>query len=203
MKKSGIREVNSVEDFSNVYKVFGEKPYEEKYTEEDFREIYEEYKELGTIYGAYVDDRCVGLIAILRGKRNGQPVEFESEEGLSYLADIAVLREYRVAGLGTKLLIDALFRAKEDGFNKMYMRTLERGESMSYGIAKKVGFEQIEDVYQMVETENIRGEKQVKKNIFLSIDLNSLDKNKIKSALMEGRFVRKEDKEDAKDDVER
>ena len=85
----------------------------------------------------------------------------------------------------------------------MYMRTLERGESMSYGIAKKVGFEQIEDVYQMVETENIRGEKQVKKNIFLSIDLNSLDKNKIKSALMEGRFVRKEDKEDAKDDVER
>ena len=74
---------------------------------------------------------------------------------------------------------------------------------MSYGIAKKVGFEQIEDVYQMVETENIRGEKQVKKNIFLSIDLNSLDKNKIKSALMEGRFVRKEDKEDAKDDVER
>ena len=117
MKKSGIREVNSVEDFSNVYKVFGEKPYEEKYTEEDFREIYEEYKELGTIYGAYVDDRCVGLIAILRGKRNGQPVEFESEEGLSYLADIAVLREYRAAGLGTKLLIDALFRAKEDRSN--------------------------------------------------------------------------------------
>ena len=75
MKKSGIREVNSVEDFSNVYKVFGEKPYEEKYTEEDFREIYEEYKELGTIYGAYVDDRCVGLIAILRGKRNGQQEE--------------------------------------------------------------------------------------------------------------------------------
>ena len=48
MKKSEIREVNSVEDFSNVYKVFGEKPYEEKYTEEDFKEIYEEYKELGT-----------------------------------------------------------------------------------------------------------------------------------------------------------
>ena len=60
MKKSGIREVNSVEDFSNVYKVFGEKPYEEKYTEEDFKEIFEEYKALGNIYGAFVDDRCVG-----------------------------------------------------------------------------------------------------------------------------------------------
>ena len=63
---------------------------------------------------------------------------------------------------------------------------------MSYGIAGKVGFEELEGVSQMVETENIRGERQVKKNIFLSIDLNNLDKNKVKSALMEGRFVRRE-----------
>lgn len=196
MKKSEIREVNNVNDFAGVYKVFSEIPYEEKYTEDDYKEIYEEYKALGTIYGAYVDDRCVGLIAILKGKRNGQPVDFDDEENLSYLADIAVLSEYRASGLGTKLLIDALFRAKESGFNKMYMRTLEKGKSMSYGIARKLGFEELDGVSQMVETENIRGERQVKKNIFLSIDLNSLDKNKIKSALMEGRFVKKEDKEE-------
>lgn len=193
MKRSEIREVESVEDFAGVYKVFGEKPYEEKYTEEDFKEIFEEYKALGNIYGAYVDDRCVGLIAILRGKRKGQPVSFETpEEDLAYLADIAVLSEYRAAGLGTKLMVDALMRTKMDGFKTMYMRTLERGESMSYGIARKVGFEQIDGVSQMVETENIRGERQVKKNIFLSINLNNLDKNKVKSALMEGRFVRRE-----------
>ena len=194
MKKSEIREVERVEDFAGVYKVFGEKPYEEKYTEEDFKEIYEEYKALGNIYGAYVDDKCVGLIAILKGKRKGQPVEFdEDDSSLAYLADIAVLSEYRAAGLGTKLMIDALMRTKMDGFRTMYMRTLEKGESMSYGIAKKVGFEQIEGVSQMVETENIRGERQVKKNIFLSIDLNNLDKNKVKSALMEGRFVKRDD----------
>lgn len=193
MKKSEIREVESVEDFAGVYKVFGEKPYEEKYTEEDFKEIFDEYKDLGNIYGAYVDDRCVGLIAILKGKRKGQPVVFEiPDEDIAYLADIAVLGEYRVAGLGTKLMVDALMRTKMDGFKTMYMRTLERGKSMSYGIARKVGFEELDGVSQMVETENIRGERQVKKNIFLSIDLNNLDKNKVKAALMEGRFVRRE-----------
>ena len=191
MKRSEIREVDSVEDFEGVYKVFSEKPYEEKYTKEDYEEIYNEYKRLGTIYGAYVDDRCVGLIAILKGKRKGQPVQFETEEGLSYLADIAVLKEYRAAGLGTKLLIDALFRSRENGFSKMYMRTLEKGQSMSYSIANKLGFEEIDGVSQMVETENIRGERQVKKNIFLSIDLERLDKNKIKAALMEGKYTGK------------
>lgn len=191
MKKSEIKEVNSVEDFAGVYKVFSEKPYEEKYTEEDYREIYEEYKKLGNIFGAYVDGRCVGLIAILKGKRKGQPVDFTNNDDVAYLADIAVLGEYRAAGLGTKLMIDALMRTKTSGFKQMYMRTLTKGESMSYGIAKKVGFEEIEGVSQMVETENIRGEKQIKKNIFLSIDLNNLDRNKVKSALMEGRFVGK------------
>ena len=192
MKKSEIREVTNVEDFSSVYRVFGEKPYEEKYTEEDFKEIYDEYKRLGNIYGAYVDDKCVGLIAVLRGKRKGQPVEFDNEnDSIAYLADIAVLKEYRAAGLGTKLMIDALMKAKVNGFKTMYMRTLVEGESMSYGIAKKVGFEQIDGIEQMVETENIRGEKQIKKNIFLKIDIDSLDRNKLKTALMEGRFVGK------------
>ena len=87
-----------------------------------------------------------------------------------------------------------------DGFKTMYMRTLERGKSMSYGIAKKVGFEELEGVSQMVETENIRGERQVKKNIFLSIDLNNLDKNKVKAALMEGRFVKRETDDEIKSD---
>ena len=201
MKKSEIREVERVEDFAGVYKVFGEKPYEEKYTEEDFKEIFEEYKALGNIYGAFVDDSCVGLIAILKGKRKGQPVSFEMpDEDIAYLADIAVLGEYRAAGLGTKLMVDALMRSKIDGFKTMYMRTLERGKSMSYGIAKKVGFEELEGVSQMVETENIRGERQVKKNIFLSIDLNNLDKNKVKAALMEGRFVKKETEDVIKSD---
>lgn len=188
MSKSEIREMDSKENFRGVYKVFMEKPYEEKYTDEEMDEIFDEYKRKGKIYGAYVDDRCVGLIAILKGKRKTQPVEFDTDN-VAYLADIAVLREYRVAGLGSKLMVAGLFKAKEDGFDKMYMRTLVKGESMSYGIANRLGFEEIEGVSQMVETENVRGEKQVKKNIFLEIDLNNLDKDKLKCVLMEKRFV--------------
>ena len=41
---------------------------------------------------------------------------------------------------------------------------------------------------------------QVKKNIFLSIDLNNLDKNKVKAALMEGRFVKRETDDEIKSD---
>ena len=199
MSKSEIKEMEKKEDFRRVYKVFMEKPYEEKYTEEEMDEIYEEYKAAGKVFGAYVDDRCVGLIAILRGKRESQPVEFDTDN-IAYLADIAVLKEYRAAGLGSKLMIAGLFKAKEEGFDKMYMRTLVKGESMSYGIACKVGFEEIDGVYQMVETENVRGERQVKKNIFLDIDLKNLDKNKLKNVLMENKFtgpsVKKEQERD-------
>ena len=44
---SKITEKVPYEDFKRIYKVFGEKPYEEKYTEEDFQEIYEEYIKKG------------------------------------------------------------------------------------------------------------------------------------------------------------
>ena len=69
MKKSGIREVNSVEDFSNVYKVFGEKPYEEKYTEDSSTFVIDLREESGIDYVQfeYIEEGDVLKGVILSG----------------------------------------------------------------------------------------------------------------------------------------
>lgn len=183
--KSKISENVSYEDFKNIYKVFGEKPYEEKYTEEDFKEIYEEYLKKGKIYGAYVDERLVGIIAITYGAKKGQPVNYEGKE-VVYLSDVAVDSEYRKQGLGTKLMAYVVAEGKIEGKNVIYMRTLKEG-SMSASIAKKIGFTQIEGVYQEVETESIYGTKQIKNNMFLELDLDSLTREKLNEILIMSR----------------
>ena len=185
--KSRISENVSYEDFKNIYKVFGEKPYEEKYTEEDFREIYEEYLEKGKIYGAYVDDKLVGIIAITYGAKKGQPVNYEGKD-VVYLSDVAVDSSYRKQGLGTKLMAYVVAEGKLEGKNVIYMRTLKEG-SMSASIAKKIGFTQIEGAYQEVETESIYGTKQVKNNMFLELDLDSLTKEKLNEMLLMSRVA--------------
>ena len=62
------------------------------------------------------------------------------------------------------------------------MRTLEKG-SMSKGIALRLGFKQIPDIYQNLERERTNGRIETMKNIFLEIDLDSLSKETLKQSL--------------------
>ena len=172
--KGKIKEVENFKDFERVYKVFEEPPYNEKYTKEEIQEIFIKYKKSGYIYGAYNENDCIGLVVIEKGARKDQPVNFN--EDVMYLADIAVLDEYRRTGLGTQLMLYSVMQSKSLGYNKMYMRTLEPGKSMSYGIARKIGFNQIPNVYQDVERERIDGNVTSVRNIFLELDINLLDK---------------------------
>ena len=171
-----IRKIENYEDFKNVYKVFSEKPYEEKYTEEDYREIFSHYRDDGMLYGTYLNEECIGLIALTYGVKKDQPVDF-GEENIIYLSDVAVKGAYRKKGLGTMLMTYGVMESLKGGFDRIYMRTLERGKSMSYEIASKLGFEEMPGISQMVETENIYGFIQNKKNIFLSLDLRTLSKD--------------------------
>ena len=68
------------------------------------------------------------------------------------------------------------------GYQKLYMRTLEKG-SMSYGIALRIGFKKIPGVFQAVEKERVNGSMETMQNIFLEIDLNSLDRNNLKHGI--------------------
>ena len=181
--KENIKELTKLDDFKRVYRVFSRAPYYEKYTQEELEEIFNEYQEGGYIYGAYNGDECVGLIALERGAKSNQPIKFETDEKVMYLADIAVLEDYRKRGLGNQLMIYGVMQSKVLGYDKLYMRTLARG-SMSYGIALKIGFTQIPDLFQSVERERTNGTVEAMQNIFLKIDLNSLDRDELKEAIM-------------------
>ena len=172
--KNKIREIEKLEDFKEVYQVFSGAPYYEKYTEKELAEIFLEYQKNGYMYGAYKEEKCIGLVALERGVAKGQPVKFQ-EEKMMYLADVAVLESYRKTGLGTQLMLFAVMQSKILGYQKIYMRTLEE-KSMSFGIARKIGFQQIPCVYQKVERQRMDGSMTAVQNIFLEFDLNTLDK---------------------------
>lgn len=185
-----IKELTDLEDFKKVYKVFSGPPYNEKYTEEELEEIFKEYQEKGYMYGAYNFDECVGLIALERGAKEDQPVSYK-DENVMYLADIAVLDSFRRKGLGNQLMLYGVMQSKALGYDKLYMRTLEIG-SMSYGIARKIGFKQIPNLFQSVERERTNGLTETMQNIFLEIDLNSLNKDDLKQGIIMTNPTRKE-----------
>lgn len=185
---SKVRENVSLEDFKRVYRVFSGPPYNEKYTDEELQEIFEEYQEKGYIYGVYSGEMCAGIIALERGSKKDQPVSFQEDETM-YLADIAVLDRYRKTGLGTQLMLFGVMQSKVLGYKRIYMRTLENG-SMSYGIARKIGFVPIEGVSQDVERERVDGSISTVRNIFLELDLENLDRNVIKRGIQEASSER-------------
>ncbi len=176
-----ITELTKLEDFKNVYRVFSGPPYNEKYTEEELEEIFKEYQQKGYIYGAFADEKCIGMIALERGAKADQPVKFQDEK-VMYLADIAVLDDYRRLGLGNQLMVYGVIQSRALGYERLYMRTLENG-SMSYNIARRIGFKQILNAFQNVERERMNGTVETMKNIFLEIDLKSLNRDSLQQGM--------------------
>ncbi len=176
-----IQKLQKLEDFKRVYRVFSGPPYNEKYTEEELEEIFIQYQQTGYLYGAYTQDGCVGLIALERGRQEGHPVSFEGEK-VMYLADVAVLGEYRRKGVGNQLMLYGVMQSKQLGYDRLYMRTLETG-SMSYGIARRIGFQQIPGAQQGVERERVSGVSETMQNIFLEIDLRALKREDMKAGI--------------------
>lgn len=176
-----IKNLDDLNDFKKVYRVFSGPPYNEKYTEEELENIFEEYNEKGYMYGVYVEEECVGLIALERGVESNQPVKFQ-DENVMYLADVAVLDNYRRKGLGNQLMLYAVMQSKLLGYKRLYMRTLENG-SMSYGIALRIGFKQIPNVFQSIERERTNGKTETMQNIFLEIDLENLNREALRQGI--------------------
>ena len=159
------------DDFYKLFKVFENPPYSEKFSD---KEIMDEYKLLtsgGFVYGYYEDDICVGLVTFNKYTLYDHPIKYEHPEKVVYLSDVAVLDEYRGKGLGTMLMKYALDRAKEEGYEIACMRTLQPGESMSYGIAIKLGFKQLQETETIVRDRHDKNRDTVDERIFLDISL--------------------------------
>ena len=163
MDKRKIKAItpNKIEDFIKMYEVFKDQPYYEAWTENMIREEYEDLYKVGHIYGYYLDGECVGLITFRPMRlKDHHPVYYEHPEKVAYLADITVLQEHRKKGIGTGLMQYAFDVLREEGFEVLYMKTLEIGKSMSYGIAVKSGFKLLEGVTSVDRMERIIKERE-------------------------------------------
>ncbi len=172
-RRIGAITPDKIDDFINLYKVFKNPPYYEAWSDEM---ICEEYKNLltdGYVCGYYLNDSCVGLVTFRPMRlKDLHPVHYEHPEKVAYLADITVLSEYRGQGIGTCLMRYACEVLRREGFEKVYMKTLEVGKSMSYDIAIKLGFKLLEGVTsvdRMERTVKEREEEDVK--IYLDKEL--------------------------------
>lgn len=171
--EGNIREIKpeNYRDFYKMYKVFEDPPYSEKFSDE---EIFNEYKLLtsgGHVYGYYDKDNCIGLVTYNKKIYYHHPIYYEYPEKVAYLSDVTVLQEYRGKGIGTTLMKYALLKAKEEGFKIMYMRTLQPGQSMSYGIAIKLGFKKLCATEFVTKERHDKKRNTVDERIFLEIDL--------------------------------
>ncbi len=136
-----------IDDFINVFKVFRGAPYYEDWTDDLLVEEYNDLVSTGFVYGYYIDNKCVGLITFRPMRSTDHhPIYYEHPEKVAYFSDFAVLNEYQNQGIGTELIRYMLKILKEKGFERVYMKTLQVGKSMSYGIAIKHGFKLLEGV---------------------------------------------------------
>ena len=168
LDKSNIKAItpDKIDDFTKVYEVFIEAPYYEAWTKKMIQEEYESLSKNGHIYGYYLNNECIGLVTFRPMRLNdNHPVHYEHSEKVAYLADLAVLKNHRRKGVGTALMQYALDIMKEEGFEIVYMKTLEIGKSMSYNIAVKSGFKLLEGVKSIDKMERVikeRNEEDIK-----------------------------------------
>lgn len=152
---------DKIKDFIKAYKVFCNPPYCEDWTDDLIKEEYEELTKYGHVYGYYIGDECIGTVTFRKMLlKDRHPVHYDNPEKTAYLADITVLQEFRGKGIGTELMKYAIEVMKEDGYERVYMKTLEIGKSMSYNIAVKLGFKLLEGVSSVDKMRRLQKERK-------------------------------------------
>ena len=124
--------------------MFRGSPYFENWTDELLMEEYNFLNEKGVMYGKYIDDNIVGMVSYLPYKVDEHNIVLPENKKIGYLADIAVLNEYRKRGIGTEMFTYVVNKLISEKYDYLYFRTVING-SMSEGIGKKLGFEIVYD----------------------------------------------------------
>ena len=159
-------------DFVKLYKIFEKPPYSEKYSDQDLLNEFNFLTSGGHIYGYYENDICIGMVTYnKRTAYTEHPILYEHPENVAYLSDVTVLEEHRGKGIGTLLMKYAMKKAKEEGYDTMYMRTLQPGQSMSYGIAIKLGFKLLKETETITRVRLDENRDETDVRIFLEVSL--------------------------------
>ncbi len=147
--------------FRDIYKdCFREAPYHEIFTDEEVNSIANELiNNQGAILSLLLkEEKVIGLCggykmvcereisSILQNK-----VSDINISNIFYLAELAVIKEYRKDGRGTKLVKRCMMEAKKEGNSYILMRTQHRN-SNSQNLFVQQGLEVIDNMFQEVPT---------------------------------------------------
>ena len=166
IKVINIKKNVSLNDFMGVYKIFTYAPYNEKWSDDEIKKVYYTMQNEGKVFGIYDNLDCVGIITLTD---KNQPLNFTKKA--LYIADLAVLSRYRKYNISDKLLDFAIEYAKENMYEIIYLRTLEKGNSLDYDSFKNKKFKKINDKCQVVKMERTRVCKDEDCRIFMKYDI--------------------------------
>jgi len=145
---------------------FADAPYFEKFSEEEVREFFEEYRQQGILYIASSDTKVIGFGAMLPLPRalprdildKLQTVGINVNETW-YNADLGVDKDFRRKGIGTQLV-----KARLDAVRGQTVVMRTSGDNkQSQSIYQSLGFEQIPGITQVVEGR--RQDGRIKKDV--------------------------------------
>ena len=167
-----IRNNITYEDFKKVFKVFESYPYFEKFIEQEIIDEYQSFQNGGYSYGYYTEEgECVAIITNYPYKRGEHPVDYPKDLKIMYLSHLATMFEYRNQGIATKLFKHVIKQTEDLGYDYIYYRT-KKENSMSYSIGKKLGFTEIPNIIQMVDSKQKDGSVIKDPRIFLEKKLS-------------------------------
>lgn len=166
-----IKEICNEEEFANVFKVFREYPYNEKWPDDEIKQEFTELKSNGKVYGYYIDNQCVGLISFYEMIENEHPVVFDKTKKVLYFSDVAVLPEYRNNGIASNLIKFMIFYSEIHHYDVIYMRTVQPALSMSYPIVVRMGFKIMNGAIENRKMERTSGKVETDARIFLNYDV--------------------------------
>ena len=159
-----IRCIEDFNDYLEVFKIFEGFPFFEKWTEEEIRKEFDLNLTKGHIFGYYENDTCIGFISMREQIPNEHPVHYKDVFKVVYLSDLAVKPQYRRRGIASRLLDYAFEVAKSEGYEYAYLR-INSKTPMAYDLAKKYGFRQEYDSYEIVTREETSHKLRNKENV--------------------------------------
>lgn len=154
-----IKTITNFEDFEKGITVFRNAPYHEILSKKDMEEEYNTYVENGIALGCYVDDKIAGLNCIVYDADPNHSVMFDKDSRIAYYSGLAVRGDFRGLGLG-KLMVYETDKFLQDlkMFDYSYARILTKG-SMSEGIFKRYGFNDIYDEFGKLIVDDVDYER--------------------------------------------
>lgn len=163
-------------DWLTMQEWFATKPFYELLSLDDILDYYKEFQD-GGIYCANIEyeeghSYPVSLISWKGAKETEHPITFEDISKVSYISDSMTIPSYRKRGLQANLMLYALREMKKNGYEYVYLRTVEESEMNT--LAKKAGMNLC-----MKDNKVIKQITKTPRSIQYIEELNSVSKKKL------------------------